>query len=154
MKICLLVDYPENLSHIAGWVFDEWGQHIPGMTLEKTIEKYRTHLRRDTIPLTLIAVESGVPIGTASLVEHDMPTRLELYPWLASVYVVPGWRHLEVGRNLVHRAEEEAQRLRIGKLYLFTPDRMRFYSQQGWKELERTNYRGREVTIMYKGLET
>ena len=43
---------------------------------------------------------------------------------------------------------QEAKTLGVKKLYLFTPDRMSFYSRLGWKVFGHTECRGEYVTIM------
>jgi N-acetylglutamate synthase-like GNAT family acetyltransferase len=103
------------------------------------------------IPLTLIAHNNGTPIGTASLVAHDMKTRLDRTPWLASVYVLPSYRRRGFGAALCRRAVREARRLGYERIYLFTPDKAEFYRARGWKEIERAKYRNQKVTIMTFG---
>jgi N-acetylglutamate synthase-like GNAT family acetyltransferase len=77
-----------------------------------------------------------------------MPTRRELFPWLASVYVAPAHRRQGIGSLLVRRVEQEALALGFGTLYLFTPDRETYYAHLGWTVLEHTEYMGEKVVIM------
>ena len=53
-----------------------------------------------------------------------------------------------VGSALVRRVVEEARALGVKTLYLYTPDRERFYARTGWSVLERTEYMGVKVVIM------
>jgi hypothetical protein len=43
---------------------------------------------------------------------------------------------------------EEATFLGLDEIYLLTPNRTPFYARLEWKELEKTAYRGENVTIM------
>ena len=95
---------------------------------------------------------NSVLIGTASLIEHDVPTRAELTPWLASVYVDPRFRKRGIGSALVRAVLQEARNLGLEKLYLITPDQVPFYRRQGWQEMEEIVYRGEAVTIMVYAL--
>jgi N-acetylglutamate synthase-like GNAT family acetyltransferase len=66
------------------------------------------------------------------------------------VFVISEYRSKGVGRALVSRIGDEARKLGVSKLFLFTPDRETFYSQLGWHVFERTNYRNEDVVIMTK----
>ena len=92
MKIVYLASYPQHVPTVAQWIMDEWGRESPGATLEGLEEKFRAHLNRKAIPLTLLAMEENHPLGTASLVFYDMKDRQDLSPWLAAVYVLPEYR--------------------------------------------------------------
>jgi len=148
MKVGLLADHPHAISTLARWVYDEWGHLMPHVTLDMLIGEFRARTARHAIPETFVALENDEIVGMASLVEDDMGTRPELTPWLAAVYVLPEFRSRGIGLTLVKAAIEEAKALGVERLYLFTPDRVRFYSRLGWKVIEHTQYRGQNVTIM------
>jgi GNAT superfamily N-acetyltransferase len=152
MKITYLANHPEHVSTVAQWVMDEWGHEFPGTTLESLEEKFRGHLNRNAIPLTLLAMDGDRPLGTASLVFHDMKDRQDLSPWLAAVYVLPEQRGRGIGAKLVKSVELLAANLEVEKLYLFTPDQESFYIRMSWSVLERTTYREKDVVIMVKEL--
>ena len=156
MEKSVSIDYLKNYPHIApvvgGWLFTQWGHHIEGDTLSAACKRVAGRLNDDRLPLSLIALIEGEPVGTASLFQHDMDTRPELSPWLAGVFVKDGRRNLGVGSKLVSAAEEAAKKLCIGKLYLFTPDKQSFYGRRGWSFFEETQFRGGRVTIMAKTL--
>jgi len=61
----------------------------------KLTDPLRAHLIRDRMPLTLVASSELCPVGTATLLAHDVGTEQwpELSPWLAAVYVAPEYRH-------------------------------------------------------------
>jgi len=150
MLITYLADYPQYLSTVAGWVFDEWGQEMPGSTLESIQVLFNLHLNRDRIPLTMLALVEWQPVGTASIFLHDMNTRMDLTPWLAAVYVLPEFRGQGIGSQLVRAIEDVATRLQLKQLYLFTPDRADFYARLGWSVLETAEYRQHSNVIMTK----
>ena len=131
---------------------EEWGHASPGTTLESLEEKFRGHLNRNAIPLTLLTMDEDRPLGTASLVFYDMKERQDLSPWLAAVYVLPEQRGRGIGARLVKSIELLAANLDVEKLYLFTPDHESFYTRMGWNVLERISYREKEVVIMVKEL--
>ena len=152
LEIAYLADCPEDVDAIASWLHAEWGWFTPGSTLDDRRAKLAGHLNRDALPLALVAREAGRPVGTAALRVHDMDTRPNLTPWLASVYVHPSRRGRGLGTRLVARIEAEAVRLRCDRLYLVTFDQLPFYAARGWTLYERTNYRTEPVAVMQKHL--
>jgi len=148
MKIEYLADNIALVPIIAHWHHEEWGYFNPGDSIEKRIANLQTHLGRKQIPATFISLSGGILLGSASLIAHDMDTRMDLSPWLANVYVTPEHRSQGIGTALVQRVIKEAVELGIETLYLFTPDRKGFFASLGWSVVEHTEYRGQKVVIM------
>jgi GNAT superfamily N-acetyltransferase len=147
-QIEYLVNRPEYIPILARWHYREWSYLNPGDSVERRMAWLQSHGGPGQIPTTFIALRGETLLGSASLIPHDMDTRMNLSPWLASVYVAPEFRRCGVGSALVHRVVEEAKILGIQPLYLFTTDKESFYTRLGWSVVERTTYRGQQVTIM------
>jgi len=148
MGIVYLADHLEFLPTVALWHHQEWGYLRAGDTLEARAGRLRKECGHAEIPTTLVAIENGAVIGSAMLIEDDMDTRPQLSPWLASVFVVPERRRKGIGAALAQRIIDEAKGLGVPRLYLYTPDAEEFYARQGWVVLERTPYKGKDVTVM------
>lgn len=148
MQIEYLVDHPEYIPTLAQWHHAEWGSLNPGDSVERRIARLQSQKGHRQIPTTFIALQGKTLLGSASLIAHDMDTRMELSPWLASVYVAPEYRGRGAGSALVQRVVEEARALGVKPLYLFTTNKEGFYVRLGWSMLERTEYRGKPVVIM------
>jgi predicted N-acetyltransferase YhbS len=148
MTIEYLADHPEFIPALAKWQHDEWGRHSPGDSVEARMARLQSSLNRDCIPLTVIAFDERVLLGAASLVHHDMDTRLELSPWLASVFVGSDHRRLGIGAQLVRRIMSEATALKVPLLYLYTVHSEKFYANLGWSLQEHTAYHEQKVAIM------
>ena len=84
----------------------------------------------DSIPLSLVALNAGTPVGTVNLVANDNEERPDLAPWLAALLVLPDHRRQGVGSILVRALVAEATRLRVPQMYLGT-DLPQFYSRLG-----------------------
>jgi N-acetylglutamate synthase-like GNAT family acetyltransferase len=148
MRIEYLADRPEALPTLARWKHAEWGHLRPGDTVEKRQARLAEMSKRDGIPLTVVALEDDEVLGSASLIENDMETRMELTPWLAGVYVGETYRRRGIGAELVRRIMSDAGKLKIPLLYLYTVHSERFYADLGWTFLERTSYLEQSVAIM------
>ena len=146
-----LSEQPGFLETLAGWHHAQWGFLNPGKTLEERLAEMQRHLEGRPIPRTFTAVD-GTLLGSASIIQHDMDTRMQWTPWLASVYVAPEHREQGVGGRLVRHVMEYANRIGVARLYLFTPDREAFYLKLGWSVLEKASYRGVDITVMTAGL--
>jgi predicted N-acetyltransferase YhbS len=105
----------------------------------KLTDLLRAHLIQDQVPLTLVASSEGWPVGTATLLAHDVGTEQwpELSPWLAAVYVAPEYRHRGIGAALVNAIVDKATALGVGALYLSTVGREGFYARLGWQVVDR-----------------
>ena len=53
---------------------------------------------------------------------------------------------------LMHRATEEARRLNVPRLYLWTHSAEGLYHKLGWQVVEWTNYFGKEAVVMQLNL--
>jgi N-acetylglutamate synthase-like GNAT family acetyltransferase len=148
MTIEYLADHPGALPTLAQWQHLEWGRFRPEDPIEKRRARLRASMNRDLVPLTVVALDDEKVLGSASLVLHDMETRMELTPWLAGVFVGEPYRRKGIGAELVRRIMVEAGKLDIPLLYLYTVHSERFYAALGWVLLERTSYREQNVVIM------
>jgi GNAT superfamily N-acetyltransferase len=148
MQIESIADHLDWVPLIAGWHWHEWGDTDPLGSQAQWTQGLSERTLRDQIPTTYVAVERGHPVGSVTLVEHDMEIRLDLSPWLAGVYVQPQSRLHGVGSALVRHALGQVQRLGFPALYLYTHSARPFYEHLGWEVREDTVYHERPVTIM------
>ena len=143
-----LANRAELIPTLARWHLAQWAYLNPGDALERRITRLQNHCGDEAIPTTFVACAGATPLGSASLVAHDMDTHPELSPWLASMYVAPEFRRQGIGSALVRRVGEEARKLGHQNCYLFTPDRDAFYAQLGWRIHSREAYRGEIEIVM------
>jgi len=148
MQIDRLYDHPAWIPTVAKWIYGEWHDIIAQTSLEAYTAHMGARVTRSGIPLMLVGILDGEPVGTASVVARDLAIRPELTPWLAAVYVAPEHREGGVGTSLVSHATEYAFSQGVGRLYLYTFDRESFYTRQGWAVLEKTSCFGRHITVM------
>lgn len=150
MEIDYLANHQESVPQIAGWFYEEWSNLYPNRTRDDFDNLVRARARKDKLPLALVAVESGMVVGTISLKMQDMNDRNAYVPWVAGLYVVKEWRSRGIGTKLVQAVEGKAREMGIRKLFLYTPKSERFYSRLGWCIIGHTGYRGTPVSLMEK----
>jgi len=146
-RIESLADHPALIPTLAAWHHAQWSYLDVGVSVAQRAAALRTH-GRDAVPMTVVVRSAGTLLGSASLIAYDMDTRMDLSPWLASVYVAPPYRGHGVGSALVREIVDRATDLGFWALYLFTPDRARFYERLGWHVLEHVVYRGYAQVLM------
>ena len=148
LEIEYLADHPDLVPLLAEWFYSEWGGRSPDDTLTTFEKRLLGRMHRDKAPLTLIAFKGEEPVGTAALKIQEMETHPQYQYWMGSVYVKENWRRMGIGSALVEAVIAKAEAFGIEVLYLYTRGRENFYTQLGWKEIERSYYHGRNVTIM------
>ena len=152
VRIEHLAAHPGAIARLAVWHQAEWGFLHPGGTVDEVASELQGHLEPGRIPTSFVALVDGEVVGSASLLEHDLPERPELGPWLASLYVAPAYRRQGIGAALAARMVEEAARLGVPTLYLFTFDREGYYARLGWRRLAPGLCHGHPVMVMARDL--
>ena len=154
LRIEPAADHLDLVPVVARWHWKHGGWQDPDGSLETWTDGLLTRTRRDRVPATFFAFADRDLVGSATLVEHDIPGRPDLgrlRPWLAGVYVLQTVRGRGVGSALVAHAESQAHTFGIQRLYLYTREATGFYERLGWRTLGRDNFAG-PITIMAKDL--
>jgi GNAT superfamily N-acetyltransferase len=136
-----LADRREFITTVARWLHEEWGHLRPNETVGDRAARVERACGHHEIPTTFVAIDGDEPVGSASLIAHDMLTRPELSPWLAGVFVPSEYRRRGVGAVLIKRVIDEARSLGVSRIYLYTPGSGTLYLRLGWSVVERTFYR-------------
>lgn len=148
LQIADLSQHPKHIPLLAAWHQAEWGHLNPGSTAHARAERLRLHSTQPGIPVTFIAIEHEILLGSASLVANDLTTHPHLTPFLASVYVAPTHRGRGIASALVKHAMIMAGNFGETTVYLITPNQQRLYARLGWEELEQVRYRGEPLSLM------
>jgi GNAT superfamily N-acetyltransferase len=116
MKIELLRDYTEFTDELANLFYNEWHHLNPQLPFSEWKSGILNRANGNIVPTTIIAIDNGELLGSASLIKNDMKTRLELSPWLAGVYVKQEYRRRGIGKNLIQEIENISEQLVIETL--------------------------------------
>jgi GNAT superfamily N-acetyltransferase len=148
VRIESLADHLDLVETIGRWHWDEWGHSDPEGSLEAWTANLRRFTNRDRIPTTYIALEGEELLGSVSLNECDMETRRDLTPWISGVYVKPDARGRGVASALMCYAVQQAGRMGIDRLYLYTNSAAGLYEKLGWRIIGHEPYEGTVVSLM------
>jgi len=150
MRIQPLAQHMSVINTIAEWHHAEWGHAPTSNTVTFWAECLRQSTNEDRIPVTYVALDDGAPLGSVTLVTHNMDTRKQWVPWLAALYVhvYPAHRSRGVASILIQHATRAAQMMHIPRLYLYTQTARGLYERLGWRLIEETDYEGARVCVM------
>ncbi|MDR3517928.1 MAG: GNAT family N-acetyltransferase [Azospirillaceae bacterium] len=125
-----LANHRELIPVVATWMFETWGYRRPERTFADYVARVTARTNIDRLPLGLVAICGGVPVGTTSLVPFE-DTEDAPGPWVSAVFVVPAYRGRGIATALLARIEREALRLGASQLMLgaAVPD---FYRRLGF----------------------
>jgi GNAT superfamily N-acetyltransferase len=150
-KIVALRDRMDLIPTVAKWAHEEFWSHA-GRTLEETRVLFTPVPRETWLPRTFVLLEGETPAGMASAVAHDLESRPQWTPWLASVVVDRAARGRGHSRRLVRFIEGFARENGVETLWLYTWSAEGLYAKLGWRPVERLEQNGREVTVMNRSL--
>lgn len=128
------------LDTILEWHRNEWG--------DDWAAQVRESINPDSIPTLYVALQDGMPVGTAMLVNFDMHTHPELHPWLGGVYVPQTHRGQGIASKLTQHAMRAAVTMGVKKLWLYTDSAPKLYENLGWRYVTQEDYLGKRATIM------
>lgn len=162
LSIALLKDHPEHLQRLS----EIWNELIgeiwtPGTSMEAIQQRFAGHMNEESLPLTLVALHHGNPIGMCSLREHDgfrpdcvynniSEEALSKIACLGSLVVDPAYQKQGVGRMLINATQKKARDLGFQKLYLiaFEPSLYHYYARLGWHKVGTDTFQNHSVIVM------
>lgn len=148
MEIIFLADCKEVIPQLVEWFRAEWPDEIGG---DAECGFHRC-TNTSEIPVGLVAVDQGNPIGTVQLLSTSVTSHLHLKPWIAGLYVQPQWRHRGVATRLIDAALETAKAIGVSKVYVGITAARDFYERGGWKYVEEGDAHGERVIILSKSV--
>jgi GNAT superfamily N-acetyltransferase len=150
-SIVSTVERPDLVPVVARWLWETFGR-AGGHTFEHTLRAVEGSVTIHQMPRTLILLVDGSPVGTASLVAHDLDERPDLSPWLAGVFVEPDARGQGYAALLIAAVEKQARRAAIPRLWLYTKAAERIYARVGWRTVDTVEHGGKAFALMCRDL--
>jgi predicted N-acetyltransferase YhbS len=128
--IAHLCEVPEHRPQVAELIHEEFWVTVQGASAEGMARRLGEAGDISRLPLCLVALHQGRPIGTVNLVDNDDDSHRDWHPWLAGMVVDRAWRGQGVGSALVQALLAHARRLGFARVY-FGTDGPGFYARLG-----------------------
>lgn len=153
MDIAYLADHPRHVGTLAAWFSTQWPNYYAGRGPDEVARLFEERLQRDDVPLALVALDGGEPVGTVSLMTTSIPTHAHLSPWVGGLYVRDDRRGRGLGMALVRRATEEARRLGVTELFMALHAAAERYVADGWCVHEHAEIDGEPISVLPRALD-
>lgn len=129
MKIVPLYQAPQHAEQVTEWLWQAFGSEGSRDFFASIIANSQ---REGELPLTFVALEGEVLLGTVGLWRCDLISRQDLWPWLAALYIDEGQRGRGLGERLQRHVVEYASSLGFESLYLYSACKT-YYERFGWQ---------------------
>lgn len=151
--IAHLHHHPQWIASLAALHAQEWGHLYSNWNAAVAEAEFLSQRTDGTLPATLILLEKNTVIGSVSLVFNDHPTRLDLNPWLASLFILPAHRGQGYAAPLIEAAIAFAAAARYPALHLFTETAATLFQRHGFKIMENSTLQGHPITLLRRPLQ-
>ena len=154
MRIEYLCENKQYVDTVATWIYNEFVDGVrPGISFNKVVHSFNER-KKDTMPITILALNNEKCIGVASLVVNDLKAR-NYTPWLAGLYVNEEYRNNGVGKVLIEEIQDITKRVGFNRLYLRTEYATEYYKKLSWNYVEKVvDEYNLETNVFFKNLET
>lgn len=148
-----LVDRPSDVPLVIDWWRTVWSDRM-GDDMALAATQLGSSLSKTTLPIHVMAILDGMPVGTAALKRHELA---EIFPdyryWLGSVFVEEGARDGQIASALSLHIIEIARRMGLPHLYLQTINLSGgLYSKLGWQPVTEFTHMDEHALLMFRRL--
>jgi GNAT superfamily N-acetyltransferase len=132
VKITSVKDSPEWKDRAIRYFQSKWASEQSKMVYKDCITSCLESPQ--PLPQWYLLTDGEAIIGCAGLITNDFISRMDLYPWVCSIYIEEEHRGHAYGYVLLEKAKEDAKKGGFSHLYLCT-DHIGYYEKFGFEHI-------------------
>ncbi len=147
MELISVREHPEHAVKAYCYFRDKWADENSQMVHEDCIMNCLSSPSK--LPQWYLLMEGEEIIGSVGLIPNDFISRMDLYPWLCSLYIEKPYRGKGYPKLLIERVKKDAKDMGFSHLYLCT-DHDGYYEKHGFTHIGKGYHPWGECSKIYE----
>ena len=136
ITVGFLADHLDTIPPLIKWFRDQWPDYHADMSQEEMEQDFIADASHDSLPIRLVAFESGELVGTIVLRENNPEMPPEFQPELGGLYVVASHRGRGIATELVRAGMQLTRAQGYETVYATSVAAAGILKRLGWEFLQ------------------